>query len=115
MGEKCHTKDGEIWVSTVGGRPDGAFTITSEDGAGNFEGIHSGVRIKGTCTGTHITYNRPATSPVHVYSGRFNGSGDRIRGTRTSARRAVKAPADDEDWEGTKTTTLLNAKTRKKR
>ena len=114
MGKKCHTDDTEVWISTVGGRLDGAFSITSEDEDGNFEGLYSGVRIKGTCTGTHITFNRPATSPVHVFSGRFNGAGDRIRGTRSSAKRSAKAPPDEE-WEGTKTTTLLNPKGKNKR
>jgi hypothetical protein len=110
MAKKCNTDLGEAWVSTIASSLDGAFTVTNEDAAGNFEGIHSGDKIRGVCTGTHISYRRPTTRPVFEYSGKFNPAKNKIKGKRSAVQRDGNRLTEDEEWEGVKTTTLVNTK-----
>jgi len=105
MANKCKTKRDEIWVCWItkqGEMPEGAFNVETEDEEGNFEGFHSGEKIKGSCDGTRITFRRPATSSRFEYTGKFSPNGKKINGKRRSLRKRRQV---EEDWEGVKTTT----------
>lgn len=106
MPKKCHTDPGEEWRSSVGGRPDGAFSVDHEDSSGDFDGQHSSDRIRGHCSGAEIWYTRPHNRPRFFYTGRFNSGGDVIKGSRRTlqlARKPIRI-AEDEEWVATKTT-----------
>jgi hypothetical protein len=112
MASKCNTRRGEAWLSAVQGNLDGAFTILSEDAAGNFTGIHSGGAITGECTGTHIKFWRPVANFRYEYSGKFNATKKKIKGKRKSLN---KKTAVDEDWDSEKVVTKLGIRDPRKR
>lgn len=115
MAKKCKTDLGEVWVSQVGGSLDGAFDVQNEDSAGNFDGIHSGDKIRGVCNGTHITFRRPATNSRYEYSGKFSSNGKKISGKRSNLKKKSTQATEDDEWEGSKTVTLFSKKPRNRR